>query len=166
MILPQRRAGARLCTRIDLDQPRQFPPKRKCPGSARFAAEDLASQIAQEPWKHLVAGAFRRRLPIFVFLRSRVRRLAVLLLLEVLALLLRTLLTMRRAVTAMPAFLLAALAIAVTAMLVTAMPVAPAIAVPVAATVAVAVTLLLTATLSAVFLALMALRLMPLRRGL
>ncbi|HKU70696.1 MAG TPA: hypothetical protein VJQ51_07655 [Burkholderiales bacterium] len=135
---------------------------RKSPESARFTAEDLASQIAQEARKQLVAGAFRRRLPIVIFLRPCVHRLAVLLL-EVLALLLRALLAVRGAVIAVAALLLAVLATAVTAI-----SVASVIAVPVAvaATVTVAVALLLAATLPAMFLALVALRLMPLRRRL
>ena len=138
----------------------------KTPVLARFAAEDLASQIAEEAWKHLVAGTFRRRLLIFVFLRPSIHRLAVLLL-EMLAMLLvlRARLAMRRAVIAVPALLLSALAIGIAAVSVT-----PVIAVPVpvvaAATVTVAVTLLLTATLPAMFLALVALRLVRFRRSL
>ena len=135
---------------------------RKSPESARFTAEDLASQIAQEARKQLVAGAFRRRLPIVIILRPRVHRLAVLLL-ELLALLLRAVLAMRRTVIAVAAFLLAVLTSSGAAV-----SIASSIAVPVAVAAAVTVVpaLRLTTTVPAVLLALVPLRLMSLRRSL
>lgn len=132
-----------------------------------LAAKQLSPEITQYARKQLVAGAFRRRLPFLILRRPCVYRLVLvrrlLMMLPVRAM--RKGLTLRVTVVAAPAFLLAVLLSAIAA---TAVSFASGVAVPVAiaaaTTVTVAVTLLLAAGMSARLLALVALRLMMLRR--